>query len=333
MAAVGLAALKLNVDLMALPAQPADMAPPSDGMPRYTGKPSGRSMFGHQADGRKQTFPAYSVPVGTRDTREKVFLTPEHVKTDKLCTTGPGPIYQTPIAIGKQVSSRNQTLPSYSLPRDARMQTKPHFAPGPGNYEMTSSLGKQTLHTKRSCSQTIMGKSTFQQMEKQFQSPGHMTMDLLRHSAPVGAYDIGSTLGKQASSRNQSLPSYSFGASKTSRFRSKQEEFASQMPGPGSHSTYYSMGKQAKSQFATAPKSSFGSSTRDIEGKRFLTAGHNSVRLGRAGEPAGYDPKMHASIGKQVSSMRRTGASSGFGTAKKMHTRVEYTPGPGAYDN
>eukprot|EP00192_Tetraselmis_astigmatica_P014172 CAMPEP_0117648040 /NCGR_PEP_ID=MMETSP0804-20121206/173_1 /TAXON_ID=1074897 /ORGANISM="Tetraselmis astigmatica, Strain CCMP880" /LENGTH=303 /DNA_ID=CAMNT_0005453577 /DNA_START=132 /DNA_END=1044 /DNA_ORIENTATION=- len=263
----------------------------------------------------------------------EAFITNAHLKSELLCTTGPGAIYDIHGSIGQQPSSRNRSYPAYSVGKDAKMQMKPHFSPGPGNYNaQSSSLGKQTLHTKRTFPTAAIGKLTRQ--AKVFLGPGHMSTELLQHSAPVGSYSMPSMIGKQSSSRNETLPSYSFAASRTTRFKNKQEEFAASTPGPQAYGTQYSIGRQTKSQNRTAPVSSFGSSTREVENKRFLTAGHTKVAIGRAGEPAAsYSGRNTASFGNQVNSTRRNGPSYGFGSGKKMHFRAEYTPGPGAYDN
>lgn len=52
----------------------------SGSLPRSNGKPSGRSMFGKQADSRKETLSSYTIGSGTRETRSKAFISDDHLK-------------------------------------------------------------------------------------------------------------------------------------------------------------------------------------------------------------------------------------------------------------
>eukprot|EP00873_Tetraselmis_striata_P042089 jgi/Tetstr1/462353/TSEL_007359.t1 len=102
-----------------------------------SGKPSGRSMFGKQADARKKSEPSVSFSKTTRDKVANQFLTIQHTKTDRLCLTGPGPIYDPMGAksVGKQTLSINKSMPSYAFGRERRMYVKQEESPGPGSYD------------------------------------------------------------------------------------------------------------------------------------------------------------------------------------------------------
>ncbi|GIL72830.1 hypothetical protein Vretifemale_3125 [Volvox reticuliferus] len=85
------------------------------------GRPSGRSMFGKQADSKKTNSPAFSMG-GSRESREKIFLSQSHVEIDRKCREGPGHIYNVPGALDRQAEARKETAASYSFPQTARLK-------------------------------------------------------------------------------------------------------------------------------------------------------------------------------------------------------------------
>ena len=60
----------------------------SGSLKRSNGKPSGRSMFGKQADSRKETFAVHSVPESTRESRSKAFITDAHLRVRYVSICG-----------------------------------------------------------------------------------------------------------------------------------------------------------------------------------------------------------------------------------------------------
>eukprot|EP00193_Tetraselmis_chui_P000399 CAMPEP_0177764826 /NCGR_PEP_ID=MMETSP0491_2-20121128/7629_1 /TAXON_ID=63592 /ORGANISM="Tetraselmis chuii, Strain PLY429" /LENGTH=95 /DNA_ID=CAMNT_0019281061 /DNA_START=243 /DNA_END=530 /DNA_ORIENTATION=- len=94
-------------------------------------------MFGKQTDARKRSEPSVSFSKTTRDKVANQFLTIKHTKTDMLCRTGPGPIYdpQGAKSLGKQTLSSNKSMPSYGFGKERRMYVKVEESPGPGAYD------------------------------------------------------------------------------------------------------------------------------------------------------------------------------------------------------
>mmetsp|Transcript_5881 Transcript_5881/g.16488 ORF Transcript_5881/g.16488 Transcript_5881/m.16488 type:complete len:111 (+) Transcript_5881:73-405(+) len=101
------------------------------------GKPSGRSMFGKQADSKKQSMPSAFFGSTTRDQELNRFISIKHTKADLLCRTGPGPIYdpQGTKSVGKQTLSAKKNMPSYGFSTTKRMVSREEDTPGPGSYD------------------------------------------------------------------------------------------------------------------------------------------------------------------------------------------------------
>jgi len=81
-------------------------------------------MFGQQHDSKKTTAPIFGFGSADRVQLQKVFLTPEHSKSD-YGKNSPGPIYDLKSSVGKQASSKNNTAPLFSFGTADRFAKNP----------------------------------------------------------------------------------------------------------------------------------------------------------------------------------------------------------------
>jgi len=300
-------------------------------------KPSGRSMIGVQHDSKKSTAPIYGFGSADRANMAKVFLTPEHAKSD-YGKNGPGPIYDLKTSFGKQDSSKNPSGPLYSFGTADRFQ-KPSAGlskrstsvPGPGAYTSPSSIGRQTDSAKESAAQYGFGSSTRSNQEKVFLSAEQAKVNFGLNSPGPSAYQHKSSVGLQASSKNESAPIYGFGSEE--RFKYDFVERAAKVPGAGQYQHTSSVGTQADSNKTTMPIYGFGSSTRHNRDKVFVSPEHEKSQFGQGSPgPASIGPDSFVSMGAQTNSQKETGYKYSFGSATRFIYANNVNPGPGAYD-
>lgn len=300
-------------------------------------KPSGRSMLGIQHDSKKATAPIYGFGSADRANLSKVFLTPEHAKSD-YGKNGPGPIYELKSSFGKQDNSKNPSGPLYSFGTADRFQ-KPSASlskrstsvPGPGAYSSPSSLGRQGDSGKDSAPQFGFGSSTRHHQEKVFLSAEQAKVNFGLNSPGPSAYQTKSSVGVQASSKNETAPIYGFGSEE--RFRYDYVDRAAKIPGAGQYNNTSAVGVQADSNKKTAPIYGFGSSTRATRDKVYVSAEHEKSHYGDASPgPASIGPNSFVSMGPQTSSQKATGYKYSFGSATRFVYSNSNNPGPGAYD-
>ncbi|KAL3665711.1 hypothetical protein V7S43_009144 [Phytophthora oleae] len=231
------------------------------------------------------------------------------------------PVHQTFTDIksscGGQVDSRKSTAPVTVFGSGTRPHTTSGSkAPGPGAYQIPSSIGKPVLSTMAqapSCS--ISGREKFGstadlQTSAKFPGPGDYTTDIVNpreRAAPSyslgkkwspmadekkfpgpGAYETTPTIGRTVLSTQKSNPMSSFPKVERKPLRASSTADV----GPGQYSVVVeSVGRQAVSTVTSAAAFSFGTETRS--------------KIGRStGRYKYYDPK--SSVGTQVESTYRT---------------------------
>lgn len=293
---------------------------------------SGRSMFGQQHDSKKTTSPIFGFGSADRVQLQKVFLTPEHSKSD-YGKNSPGPIYDLKSSVGKQASSKNYSASEFSFgtaDRFAKAKTGPgQSVPGPGAYQSPSSIAKQVPSAKTTAPDYGFGSSTRAHAEKVFLSEEQAKIQYGAGSPGPSVYQSKSSVGKQPSSKNESAPSWVF--SSEERFKYDYVERAAKIPGAGQYGHTSAVGIQAQSAKKTLPKYSFGTSTRNRRHKVYISPDHEKQHFGEMSPgPASIGPTT--SVGKQQSSKMPTAAVWGFGTAKRFVYNDSRNPGPGTYD-
>lgn len=294
--------------------------------------PTGRSMFGTQHDSKKSTAPIYGFGSADRQQLQKVFLTPEHAKSD-YGKMSPGPIYDLKSAMGLQSSSKKVSAPLFSFgtsDRFAKPKTGPGLSvPGPGAYQSPSSLGKQGDSSKNSAPDYGFGSSTRSHQEKVFLSEESAKINYGVMSPGPSAYQSKSSVGVQASSKNDTAPSWAF--SSEERFKYDFVERAAKIPGAGQYGHTSAVGVQADSKKKTLPNYSFGTCTRARRHKLYVSPEHEKSNYGENSPgPASIGPMT--SLGRQMSSKTPSSSTWSFGSAKRFVYNDSRTPGPGTYD-
>jgi hypothetical protein len=104
-----------------------------------------RSTFGTQSRGGWKSSPIYGFGSGTREGRDKVFISQEHAKlcVDKNASPGPA-VYKHRAAVGPQVDGAKASAPLWAFgTADRWLKPSKDGAPGPGAYAPSLGLGKQ----------------------------------------------------------------------------------------------------------------------------------------------------------------------------------------------
>ncbi|GBG71211.1 hypothetical protein CBR_g8514 [Chara braunii] len=230
-----------------------------------------------------------NVRVGTR---WRVFLSPEHSKA-LFGINSPGPIYDMRSSIGKQGLSIMESAPMYSFGtanRSGRFGRSLYTVPGPGAYNAPSSLGPQIESRLRSPEIYRFGSSTRANLSKVFLTPEHCKANYGIQSPGPSAYNYGSSIGPQQTSRNRSAPRWVFGSE--GRFKYDYVIRAARIPGAGQYNLGQSCGKQFESNKTTLPMFTFGSGARDQRAKMYLTREHEKGQFGEYSPgPAAYNSR------------------------------------------
>jgi len=289
-------------------------------------------MFGAQHDSKKSTAPIYGFGSADRQQLQKVFLTPEHSKSD-YGKNSPGPIYDLKSSMGLQSSSKKTSMPLFSFgtaDRFAKPKTGPgQTVPGPGAYQAPSALGKQGDSSKFSAPDYGFGSSTRAHQEKVFLSQEQAKINFGIQSPGPSAYNSRSAVGTQPSSKNETAPAWAF--SSEERFKYDYVERAAKIPGAGQYNSTSAVGQQADSKKKTLPNYSFGTCTRHRRHKLYISPEHEKQHFGEMSPgPAAIGPMT--SIGRQQSSKMMTSSTWSFGSAKRFVYNDSRTPGPGTYD-
>ena len=224
-----------------------------------------RSMFGSQCLSCRLTAPQFGFGTAHRSAVEKVYLTPEHARTN-YGKNSPGPVYDVKSSMGKQENSRNLSAPFFTFGTAERMTLqRASKSPGPGHYAQPTSVGKQVDSTRGSSSTFGFGSSTREHMERCFMSRDHEKSRLGINSPGPCSYNVNSAIGRQANSMNFTNPQWAFGSE--GRFRYDFEKRAKQTPGAGHYSVVASVGPQVFSKRRSMPIFGFGTCRRDQRAK------------------------------------------------------------------
>ena len=101
--------------------------------------------FGTQHESPKRTAPAFSLysETLTPPTRNALGIQKEAT---------PGPCYERPKSLGKQIESTKRSSPALQVEKTERdcLQVEAKGQLGPGSYKYVGSIGKQVVSTKRS---------------------------------------------------------------------------------------------------------------------------------------------------------------------------------------
>lgn len=294
---------------------------------------AGRSMFGKQADSKKNNAPLYSFGGLSREQASKLYLSAAHVEVENKCREGPGAIYETYSSVSPQVEANKTTAPKFGWGTQEKMKLRISDTPAPGTYESPTAFGEQVSSPKRSPVRPKFSSSHRDEYSKQYVSAMQMREHLCTAAPPVGTYDTEGAVGKQSLSPKRTAPAYSL--PRGERLKQQYERMQASLPPSTKYETWQSFGKQPLSTQKTAPTVGFGSSSWDREDKRFITGGHTRELLGSF-SPNNYDHQQNGTItgfGKQSLSSKPSPPGFGFGTTAKMIFKATNTPGPGSYEN
>lgn len=191
------------------------------------------SSFGRQGESSKLTDPAFGFGTATRDGQAKVFLSPDHSKSDfGKCSPGPS-VYNSKNSVGKQPESHKENAPSFVFSSAERFKyehvERAARVPGAGQYNATASVGRQTESKKANCPKYGFGSSKREHRAKVYISAEHEKSSHGMGSPGPAIIGGKSSVGKQQSSKNVSASSWSFGSAR--RFVYSEAK----TPGPGTY--------------------------------------------------------------------------------------------------
>jgi len=307
------------------------------------------SMLGRQPLSNKTSAATPVFGTSTRDQTLHLYLSKEHSKQG-YGKNSPGPVYTVKSGLGKQHESFNLTAPEvkfgsvdrqvlgtsamHQFSHDPCLKVSGNY-PGPGTYDASSSVGKQTYSVHPTSANFSFGTGTRDQLAKVFTSKEHEDAFIGKSSPGPGTYDNHSSVGKQAVAKQRSSATPKFGTA--NRFRYEYERRAAALPGAGAYKNTNAVGPQALSANETMPKYGFGTSTRATVKKVFISKEHEKSSGGHEGPgPAFYQHK--SSVGKQVTSVKKTNSSWTLGKETRFKinlnggSNVNDVPGPGTYN-
>ncbi|KAK3257247.1 hypothetical protein CYMTET_33657 [Cymbomonas tetramitiformis] len=301
------------------------------------------SMFGKMHLSSRQSAPEYGFGSGDRATRARVHVTEDHAKNANHSFHSPGPIYPPKSSLGKMPLSRNETGYQYTVGRESRFPSYEenkmgfanptangkNFSPGAGTYQHTSSVGRQSDSTKPTKPSYVFGNGSRQGETKVFYSKEHAEKDMPRVSPGPVVCNTTSSVGMQPSSVKPTNPSWVLGSE--SRFKYEHAERASKIPGAGQYEADVALGQQTMSKKKSLPSYSFGTGGREQLRKVFISKDHTKDLSG-TNSPGPATVELVGSVGKQVSSKKKSSAAWGFGSAKRFVYNTHKAPGPGAYE-
>lgn len=195
-----------------------------------------RSAFGGQVSSAKETQPIYGFGSSERHHVANCFVSEEHNKS-RHGKDSPGPmVYKLKGAFNKQDVSRQKNAPTWVFGSTNRFKydhvKRAASSPGPGAYSLSQAVGAQVSSTKQSAPCPGFGTSDRDHMAKVYLSPEHEKMMAGVHSPGPVSYTLAESTGKQAQSKNASMPSWGFGTA--NRWTADKSTNASS-PGPGSY--------------------------------------------------------------------------------------------------
>ena len=160
-----------------------------------------RSTLGPQVLGGRSSAPVFSFGTGTRDMREKLYVTEEHAKLNvKNKSPGPHADYHRRGACGPQIDN-NLSPPMWGFGGGDRFgRDGPPKGPSPDTYSQRSAVGAQISSKLDTTPQWGMGSSTRDNVKKVYIGEKQNTTTLYGVGSPgPAAYGINekSCLAKQ----------------------------------------------------------------------------------------------------------------------------------------
>lgn len=260
-----------------------------------------RSTFGTQSRGGWKSSPIYGFGSGTREGRDKVFISQEHAKlcVDKNASPGPA-VYKHRAAVGPQVDGAKASAPLWAFgTADRWLKPSKDGAPGPGAYAPSLGLGKQVNSARASAPVYGMGSATRENVAKVYVTEEH-NKALFGINSPGPAYvALTDAVGKQILSKNESQPGWVMG--KSERFTYDHVKRAAGTPSPGSYDVTAAIGPQNSSTKPSTPRFGFGTSTREHAAKVYISSEHEKVTGGRDAPGPGAYP-IGSMTGAQIRS-------------------------------
>lgn len=187
--------------------------------------------------------------------------------------------------------------------------------PGPGAYQIKSTLGKSIeSENPTPCQFTLKGRTKFGDLNEKILSKNNI------NDPGPGHYDLDGKFLSGTNPRKSSFP-------KSADIRSRNPINLNQVPGPGSYKPLQSMGKQVLSTKTKNPEIPFGKAERSS----LVKSGASDIG------PADYKPPP-AACEKQIDSRKLNNGSIKFGEGYRPNSDrlkkpnlVEPSPGPGSY--
>jgi len=285
-----------------------------------------KSTLGKQSYSNLKSEPVFGFGSGTRQQREKIFISKEVSKAE-VSAEGPGAIYNLPASIGgKQPDGQKSDPPVWTFNKANRFPKASKDLPGgvedPGHkYNIEQPLGRSPssgqLSHVRSEPLFTFGTSTREKIEKaSFPKPG------IEAPGP-GSYVREGSFGKIVNSRYGTQPRFTMSSRSVMPDGSKAREGGSHYDLPGTFM------RQPSSRFANGSSVSFGTSTRAQQQKM------RNPEADSPGPAAGY--MVSGALGKQLNSRNRSGGTSVFSKDTRFKDvfkkkDVYIVPGPGSYD-
>jgi hypothetical protein len=280
-----------------------------------------RSLMGPQPLGKWKSAPSFGFGTGSRDTREKVFISSAHVK-GVYGRHSPGPaMYGLPSSTGPQLLSTRDSQPRWAFGSAHRWpRSKFEPSPGPGTYAHHPALGRQI--TSKYKSQPIFGFGSAQQRAnwKIFISQEHNLAFYGRESPGPLSYGIGSTMGRQTLSTMRSSPTISFNSAQRSG-QANHLKRAANSPGPASYTLDAAIGRQNLSTMRSSSSPSFGKGKQMHNPKIYISEEINKSFFGREG-PGPTTSVQMPGFYRQPLSRNRTAPQWGFSSVRTRHART-----------
>ena len=288
--------------------------------------PECKSMFGPQYLSTKPTQPSFGFGTATRESTSKVFLS-RKAKTDHIGKASPGPVYNLKSSVGKQIQSHCESAPAFMFgKRHTKGGEENQKAPGPGKYEMPSSIGKQAMSSKSNSEKwRFPTANRWSNTKKDFSD--HFGTPAARDFKPANGW-----LGDSAKfSFSGEAKRYDVGKGSPG-----VEPSFLKAPGPGTYESKSSLGTQPETKKKTSQQVKFGTSVRGSN-KVYVSRQHEREVLGHQSPGPNIIPN---SVGPQISSKNKSAPSTRFGSSDrfsdiKSHNKRDEIPkvnsGPGSY--
>ena len=217
----------------------ATAAVPGPGMYQTSG------AVGTQRDSSKHSYSSWGFGTSTRADMAKVFVSPQHAKTESGFIDSPGPAaYSFGGTFGRQSDSRRSSSQSFGMGTSDRFfhDKKGKAAegraanPGPGAYQLGPSTGKQSDSMKPTYPINSFTKADRDRTANSvYLGPRQQQVFWGRNSPGPALYATPGAVGSQVSSMRRSAPRAGFGTADRFAYMDNALK-ACATPGPGSYS-------------------------------------------------------------------------------------------------